>query len=174
MTIDEYAQACGILLKSAYAHLDKHNIYLKHLPKINGKWQVDGDKIQQVYEQRGFKYAKKGKDEMDMYDIKDKYGHIISHNKLNNAVKFDKNWPTPYRVTRNVGKNCRLWRKADIEHYFKNHFVEYKKRADKGKNKPGKRIIITGHMADTVWFCTGRYWRYGQAIKTNLTYYTEI
>ena len=165
MTIEEFAERFGISIKSAKNYLGDYCRSIGIENKKREKLDYSPEIIQQASDIRDINHApidyefETDRDQLAKY-MRARYkqnetetGKMMRH----------KHFPAPSRV-RKAGH--KVYCKKDVE-VFAEQFMS-------GGMVHGKARKIKGDAATLIFFLTGRYWRYGEAITTRLIHSREV
>ena len=164
MTIEEFAERFGVSVKSAKNYLGD---YCRSIGIENkGRYAIDysPELIQEAAHIRDLNHAPINYDFETDRDQLAKYMRVRYKQNETETGKMmrHKHFPQPSRV-----------RKAGHKVYIKKDVEAFCEQFINGKVH-GKTREIKGDAAILIFFLTGRYWRYGDKIKTRLIHSREV
>ena len=95
--------------------------------------------------------------EFDIHTMSDYVGSAMSINALA-KLTLTKDFPAYYELGSN---RKRVWDKAEVIKYFGDRFCKNTMKA-----RHSRKLSL--EASTIVYFCTGRYWRYGEQVTTQI------
>ncbi|MCK9622024.1 MAG: hypothetical protein M0R47_16000 [Methylobacter sp.] len=157
MTIEQFAKYWEIEIKRARYIVAQES----GIKKYSGKFVYPSEAVIEAHKKRLVCFQEKQPDEIDFYEIKHKYCHLMGFNLL---IKESKKpgFPKIKRKIKTVGMSQRIWNKQEIDDYFKDV-----KRIDR-KRKMNAKVPVTkikGLKAMVIFFNSGQCHRLGENVN---------
>jgi len=132
--------------------------------KVNKDLEITPDQLQELsilYERR--LRTIDNEKEFDIHTMSEYVGRDMSINTLA-KLTLTKDFPAYYELGSN---RKRVWDKAEVIKYFSDRFCK-----NTMKEKHSRKLSL--EASTIVYFCTGRAWRYGEQVTTQIHHAKEF
>jgi len=166
MTIEDFAKQFGLSTEKARGWIYNQKDWLKANgnKKVYGEWNLTSDDLKEL---ATIRYNRmRGIDHSIEFDIDTMHEYIhksIPYYTLN-KLALSKGFPKYCEIG---WKKKRVWDKKEVINFFKTKF-------DHNTGKAKKPRQLSQEASTIVYFCTGRYWRYGEQVTTNIHHAREV